>query len=663
MAKNRYFKNHKKLNKNKKKNNIKSDNNMETIEPNDEKLNSLKVINDNNNDIESDDNYEEMKMTANKRKNKKSGGFQSMGLSYNVLKGVLRKGYKVPTPIQRKSIPLILEGKDVVAMARTGSGKTAAFVVPLLERLRTHSAKTGVRALILSPTRELALQTYKFTKELSRFTDLKSAVVLGGDSMDKQFACIHENPDIIIGTPGRLLHIIIEMNLKLITVEYCVFDEADRLFEMGFKEQLDEIINRLPQHRQTLLFSATLPQLIVDFTKAGLNDPVLVRLDTESKLSENLRTVFFSCRNEEKIAILLYLLKNIINPKELTVIFVPTRHHVEYLKDILINFEIDCTYLYSSLDPDARKINVSRFQSKQVKVLLVTDVAARGVDIPMLDNVINFNFPAKSKLFVHRVGRVARAGRMGTAYSLIAPDETPFVYSLNLFLNRTFKLAKADMNSNEDGVYGPVPQNIIDEEIELLERIHSQSIDLNGMKKVCSNAYKQYLKSRQAPDSESVRNVKAIIPKDIEFHPLFRNSIYSNKTESIRNNILSSIKKYRPNSTIFEIAKTKGSLGFEVMKKKRQIFDKIVNKFGLTNSDSNKSKETQKVENIDKYKDNEFYLPYHSNQYHSEKGLELDKPFNAEIASAVLDLNGDESQSLNRANNALKWFELEFHSI
>lgn len=189
-----------------------------------------------------------------------------------------------------------MEGKDVVAMARTGSGKTAAFLIPMFERLKTRSAKAGARALIFSPTRELALQvkcyynllkkpwfyfikfqTLKFVKELGRFTDLKSAVILGGDSMDEQFLALHGNPDIIVATPGRFLHVCVEMNLKLNGIEYVVFDEADRLFEMGLGEQLGLIIERLPDNRQTVLFSATLPKVLVEFAKAGLSDPVLIR--------------------------------------------------------------------------------------------------------------------------------------------------------------------------------------------------------------------------------------------------------------------------------------------------------------------------------------------------------------------------------------------------
>uniref|UniRef100_A0A3Q1FA36 Helicase ATP-binding domain-containing protein n=1 Tax=Acanthochromis polyacanthus TaxID=80966 RepID=A0A3Q1FA36_9TELE len=193
-------------------------------------------------------------------------------LSYPVYKGVMKKGYKVPTPIQRKTIPVILDGKDIVAMARTGSGKTAAFLVPMFEKLKAPQAQTGARALILTPTRELALQTMKFTRELGKFTGLKTALILGGDRYMTPSCLVLYSlfvPAVIIGTPGRLMHVVKEMNLKLHSVEYVVFDEADRLFEMGFAEQLQEIIRRLPDTRQTLLFSATLPKLLVEFARAG----------------------------------------------------------------------------------------------------------------------------------------------------------------------------------------------------------------------------------------------------------------------------------------------------------------------------------------------------------------------------------------------------------
>ena len=253
------------------------------------------------------------------------------------------------------------------------------------------------------------------------------------------------------------------MNLKLSSIEYVVFDEADRLFEMGFKEQLNEIIYKLPkENRQTLLFSATLPQNLVDFAKAGLQQPILIRLDVESKLSEKLKLIYIESRNENKLAVFMYLLRNIIKPAlkqseddfknevlSQTVVFVATKHHVEFLKDLLEAQGYSVSYVYSSLDQTARKINIAKFQNKKTSLMIVTDVAARGIDIPMLSNVINFNFPSKPKLFVHRVGRVARAGQSGSAYSIISADELPYLFELHEFLGKPLKIANEFYNSGK----------------------------------------------------------------------------------------------------------------------------------------------------------------------------------------------------------------------
>ncbi|KAJ1934037.1 ATP-dependent RNA helicase dbp10, partial [Linderina pennispora] len=242
----------------------------------------------------SEDEMIKQSMQAQNRKKKKSGGFQSMGLDPALFRAIMKKGFKVPTPIQRKTIPVVLSGRDVVGMARTGSGKTAAFLIPMIQHLKAHSVKVGARAIVLSPSRELALQTHQVTKDFVKYTDLRAVPIVGGDSMEDQFGIIASNPDIIIATPGRLLHLVVEMGLDLTTVEYIVFDEADRLFELGFAVQLHEILGRLSANRQTLLFSATLPATLVDFAKAGLQDPELIRLDVESKISQDLEMAFFS---------------------------------------------------------------------------------------------------------------------------------------------------------------------------------------------------------------------------------------------------------------------------------------------------------------------------------------------------------------------------------
>ncbi|NXG14137.1 DDX54 helicase, partial [Grallaria varia] len=639
------------------------------------------------------------------QKKKKSGGFQSMGLSYPVFKGIMKKGYKVPTPIQRKTIPAILRGRDVVAMARTGSGKTACFLIPMFERLKAPS-QAGARALILSPTRELALQTLKFTKELGKFTGLKTALILGGDKMEDQFAALHENPDIIIATPGRLVHVAVEMKLKLHTVEYVVFDEADRLFEMGFAEQLQEIIARLPDCHQTVLFSATLPKLLVEFARAGLTEPMLIRLDVESKLSEQLKLAFFHVRGDDKPAVLLHLLRSVVKPQDQTVVFVATKHHTEYLKELLTAQGIRCTHIYSSLDQTARKINIAKFSQGKCPVLLVTDVAARGLDIPMLDNVINFSFPAKAKLFLHRVGRVARAGRSGTAYSLVAPDEMPYVFDLHLFLGRPLVLAGAqEMPAGEagrgveaGGVLGRVPQSLVDDEECLLLTDHEGSLELRSLRRVADNAHKQYLRSRPGPSPESIKRAKDLDVSQLGMHPLF--SARFEDTELERLKLVDSIKTYKSKATIFEINATSRTPASTVMRSKRQHDRALIEKFqrgqqekreaalgkqcpahpgsqdgegegeqeDLQDVFSNvgqKRKRSRGAEDGPRKKpqqpaqqDEDFYIPYRPKDFESERGLSVGgegSAFEQQAAGAVLDLMGDENHNLNKSKQLLKW--------
>ncbi|PIO36285.1 hypothetical protein AB205_0152430 [Aquarana catesbeiana] len=494
-----------------------------------------------------------------------------MGLSYPVFKGVMKKGYKVPTPIQRKVVPVILDGKDVVAMARTGSGKTACFLIPMFEKLKAHSAQTGVRGLILSPTRELALQTLKFTKELGKFTGLKTALILGGDKMEDQFAALHENPDIIIATPGRLMHVSVEMNLKLRSVEYVVFDEADRLFEMGFAEQLQEIIARLPETRQTLLFSATLPKMLLEFARADMQG-------------------------------------------------------------------VPCSHIYSALDQTARKINLGLFLHGKVRALLVTDVAARGIDIPMLDNVINYNFPPKAKLFLHRVGRVARAGRSGTAYSLVAHDETPYVYDLHLFLGRPLKLAggpQADSDQEADGVLGRVPQSLIDDEDALLITDHERSLELQNLHHTSENAYKQYSKSRPAPAPESVKRVKEANYNQLGVHPLFWSRLGAEEIQRLK--FVDSIKSYKSKARLQEekassTAQSQASVKPDLPASQDSAEENMEGFFSQVlgkrkRPDKTDTESVRKREKAGPTQDTEYYIPYRPKDFESEKGDRKKKKF------------------------------------
>jgi ATP-dependent RNA helicase DDX54/DBP10 len=541
---------------------------------------------------------------------KKGGGFQAMGLNAQLLKAIGRKGFTVPTPIQRKTIPLVLDGQDVVGMARTGSGKTAAFVIPMIEKLKAHSAKVGARALILSPSRELALQTLQVVKQFGRGTDLKCVLLVGGDSLEEQFGFMASNPDIVIATPGRFLHLKVEMGLDLSSMKYVVFDEADRLFEMGFAAQLTEILYALPSTRQTLLFSATLPKSLVEFARAGLQEPSLVRLDAESKISPDLQSAFFTVKSAEKEGALLHILHDLIkmpvgpppnaiarkdaeNSKKRkredgkpqkwkptehsTIIFAATKHHVDYLASLLRHSGFAVSHAYGSLDQTARKMQVEDFRQGMTNILVVTDVAARGIDIPVLANVINYDFPPQPKVFVHRVGRTARAGQRGWSYSMVKETDAPYLLDLQLFLGRRLLLGReAGDNPNyaEDVIVGSLVRDKLESNTEWINKLLYDDNDLEAMRNVAGKGEKLYLKTRNSASHESAKRAKEVVasPGWVQLHSLFNTE--QNDVEQARIDMLARIAGFRPNETVFEVG-YKGKQGghgeaAEVMRARRQ---------------------------------------------------------------------------------------------
>ncbi|KAG3109502.1 putative DEAD-box ATP-dependent RNA helicase 29 [Phytophthora idaei] len=535
------------------------------------------------------------------------GGFQHLGLSPLVFRGVMAMGYKVPTPIQRKSLPIVLSGKDCVAMARTGSGKTAAFLIPMVEKLKEHSTKIGVRAVVLSPTRELAVQTLRFAKQLSKFTSLKMALIVGGEGMDQQFEAIAANPDVLVATPGRLMHLLQEIpDFNLKAVEYVVFDEADRIFEMGFAEQLQEILKNMPTSRQTLLFSATLPKALVQFARAGLSDPELIRLDVENKISENLKMAFFTVRSLDKPALFLYMVREFVPKGDQTIVFAATRHHVEFLHALLAANHIEASCAYGDMDQASRKINLGKFRAKKTSLLIVTDVAARGIDIPLLNNVLNYSFPPTAKLFVHRVGRAARAGRSGTAFSFVDPDETPFMVDLHLYIGRRLEDSSPEQSAGtkpyslstmrvEDVHYGAFPNELIDQENEAIQETVRSHPQVQPLVKVCDNAYKAYARTRADPSKNSIRRGKELAVKKV--HPLFQQEYVLDKSKADKAAYIDSLQTFRPPQTIFEIAAgahssaKRSSPGVQMMVKKRKLHGKIIATETTKAADKAKAKE------------------------------------------------------------------------
>ncbi|KAI0453098.1 ATP-dependent RNA helicase DBP10 [Xylaria acuta] len=544
---------------------------------------------------------------------KKGGGFQSMGLNGNLLRAITKKGFKVPTPIQRKTIPLILQRKDLLGMARTGSGKTAAFLIPMVQTLKAHSPNMGARALILSPSRELAIQTLSVTKDFTRGTDLKTMLCVGGDSLNEQFANMSSNPDIIIATPGRFLHLLVEMNLNvtgLAKMQYVVFDEADRLFEMGFAAQLQEILHALPPTRQTLLFSATLPASVTEFVRAGCQDPVLIRLDADTKISPDLEAAVFSVKGAEKLGTLLHILHDVVkiptglpegvtdlseNPSKkrkrggeshekqkpspyATIVFTSTKHDVEFLQTMLTHAGFAVSYVYGSLDQTARKTQVENFRRGRSNILVVTDVAARGIDIPLLFNTINYSFPATPKLYVHRVGRVARAGMRGWAYSLVKDTDVPYLLDLQLFLSQKLVLGKdrnEAPNFTTDMVVGAPVRSKVENYTEWLNKLLSDDSDLTALLRVSEKAEKLYLKTRNSASSQSARRAREVVSSKgfSQVHPLYGDEISA--VEDNRAEMLAKISGFKPQETIFEIkgaAKGGRSKEAEVMKSIRERF-------------------------------------------------------------------------------------------
>ncbi|CAA9958511.1 ATP-dependent RNA helicase DBP10 [Pyrenophora teres f. maculata] len=540
---------------------------------------------------------------------KKGGGFQAMGLNAALLKAIAQKGFKIPTPIQRKAVPLMLQGEDVVGMARTGSGKTAAFVIPMIQKLKAHSAKVGARGIIMSPSRELALQTLKVVKELGRGTDLRTILLVGGDSLEEQFSSMTTNPDIIIATPGRFLHLKVEMGLDLSSVRYIVFDEADRLFEMGFAAQLSEILHALPASRQTLLFSATLPKSLVEFARAGLQEPKLIRLDAESKISPDLKSAYFTIKSGDRDGALLHLLDNVIkvpvgetdaskkakedaekasNSKkrkrsegfvkdvpiaESTIIFAATKHRVEYLSNLLRNAGYAVSYVYGNLDQTARKEQIQDFRTGLTRILVVTDVAARGVDMPHINHVINYDFPSQPKIFVHRVGRTARAGRKGWAYSLCRHVDLPYLIDLQLFLGKRLLVGRSSEEPNyaEDFVVGSLAPWQLESSVELVNKQLAEDEDLALLLSVAEKGERQYQRTRNQASAQSVGRAKELVasPNFAETHMLFSDDAH--KAQREKENMLARIQSFRPAETVFEIGRRgTGSETAEIMRKRRE---------------------------------------------------------------------------------------------
>lgn len=353
--------------------------------------------------------------------------FNSLGLSQALLKAISKKGYTTPSPIQQKAIPPILKGKDVLASAQTGTGKTAGFTLPLLHILSENPKEKyrPIRALILTPTRELAAQVYANVREYSEFLNLRSTVIFGGVNQKPQVATIRQGVDILVATPGRLIDLENQRLLSLKRIEILVLDEADRMLDMGFLRDIERIMKLMPSKRQNLMFSATFSKEIRKLAHGILNQPVQVEATPENSTVDAIKQKVYRVAKGLKTGLIIKLISD-DNWKQVLV-FTRTKHGANKLCKKLISANITAAAIHGNKSQGARTKALAGFKNGRVRVLVATDIAARGLDIPLLPHVINFELPNISEDYVHRIGRTGRAGASGEALSLVSADETAYL--------------------------------------------------------------------------------------------------------------------------------------------------------------------------------------------------------------------------------------------
>lgn len=367
--------------------------------------------------------------------------FQQLQLSKNILRSLSEQNYEQPTEIQAKAIPVGLSGRDILGSAQTGTGKTAAFALPiiqnLLERGSGHDARP-IRALVVTPTRELALQIGESFTAYAQYTTLRNTVIFGGVPQTAQVQAIERGVDVLIATPGRLLDLMDQGVFTLRDIEFFVLDEADRMLDMGFIHDIRKIIAVLPKKRQSLFFSATMPDNILSLSKQILTDPVKIAVDPVSSTADTIRQMLYTTNKKSKKDLLLHLLKD---PElDQVLLFSRTKHGADRIVRDLRKRQILCAAIHGDKTQGQRQRALSEFKEGRIRVLVATDIAARGIDIEKLGYVINFDIPNESETYVHRIGRVGRAGEKGIALSLCEPEENAYIRDIEKLIGKKIPL-------------------------------------------------------------------------------------------------------------------------------------------------------------------------------------------------------------------------------
>ena len=367
--------------------------------------------------------------------------FSSLALNQNILKSIADQDYLEPTPIQQQAIPAILARKDIMAGAQTGTGKTAAFALPILQLLSNHTSNNKfIKALVLTPTRELALQIEENIKEYGKYTSIKSTVIFGGVNQNPQVNRLRQGIDILVATPGRLLDLINQGFISLSHIEYFVLDEADQMLDMGFIHDIKKIIAKLPKERQSLFFSATMAKPIVDLSNQILGFPEKVTIKPEQTTADKVGQSLYMVSNEDKIKLLVDIIEE-RNAKSVLV-FSRTKHGANKVVKLLDREEINSAAIHGNKTQAARVKALNGFKDGSIKVLVATDIAARGIDVSELELVVNYDLPNIPETYVHRIGRTGRAKASGEAISFCSAEERSWLRAIQKLIRTDIPLIK-----------------------------------------------------------------------------------------------------------------------------------------------------------------------------------------------------------------------------
>lgn len=366
--------------------------------------------------------------------------FEQLNLEKPILEALKCKEYLTPTPIQARAIPRILDGNDLIGCAQTGTGKTAAFSIPIIQKLLNSTAAKNrpIKALVITPTRELAIQIGESFAAYGKFTKLKHAVIYGGVSQEPQVKKLRDGIDILIATPGRLLDLYTQGFLKVSNIDFFVLDEADRMLDMGFIHDIKRILKIIPTKRQTLFFSATMPAEIKKLADSMLHNPQKVEVTPVSSTVEIIEQLVYFVEKKSKKDLLVDLLNN--ESVESVLVFARTKHGSDKLVKHLVKAGIIAEAIHGNKSQNARQRALTNFKSKETKVLIATDIAARGIDIEQLSHVINYELPDVPETYVHRIGRTGRAGNSGVAISLVDPEEVKMLKEIEHLTKKDMKI-------------------------------------------------------------------------------------------------------------------------------------------------------------------------------------------------------------------------------